>query len=566
MEKKEFKKTLTPTDIGKTKSHLGGGFTTPSKEVDSKVFFTDGYPKVYNFYDKNLKKTFDFYVKQNGHKKNNEVRLSRMANYFKLKKAEVNDFVHVERDDSVSDHQPKYYIDVIKANNEINLKEDFADWFIKKNGSQHNYFKNSFRSDRDKLIEALTEYEGKYFEEFKKYVFKLNSNEIPQLIKQLSSNLKIKNGSFFTFSLSKSRRMPSAILGSKNYIKFLKELLSKTNVTNIQTSEDQNPELFAHPKNQILFGPPGTGKTYNMVNFSLGIVNEKETEYYSTDIKKEREVFENKFRELMEQEIGGGQTKNQIYFVTFHQSYSYEDFVLGIAPDLSNEKLKFKRKKGIFYIACENALNNPDDNFVMVIDEINRANISRVFGELITLIEDDKRISKVQDRGMRLMLPNAPSPEDDPTNEWEFSRNFGVPENLYIVGTMNTADKSIAALDIALRRRFRFIAKYPDLSLVKDDKLNDIMSAINSEIIKPDGDFERGADFTLGHSYFMNKSFAEVKEIMDYSIIPLLLEYYMNDFIKVQELLNKCLKSQKLEVTKDEFDGTLSITPNNSQN
>ncbi|MEL4454841.1 McrB family protein [Lutimonas vermicola] len=349
---------------------------------------------------------------------------------------------------------------------------------------------------------------------------------------------------------------------SNEFFKFKNpDLFNFDDLFNMPEDSFDKPLISAaiKPKNQILYGPPGTGKTYNMVNFALSIINNNDPKDYDTDSKKERKVFENKFSELMKISFGNDGKYKRIYFVTFHQSYSYEDFVLGIAPDLSNEKLKFKRKKGIFYIACENALNNPDDNFVIVIDEINRANISRVFGELITLIEDDKRISKVQDKGMRLMLPNAPSPEDDLTEEWGFSRNFGVPENLYIIGTMNTADKSIAALDIALRRRFRFIPKYPDLSLVEDVKLKDVMAAINSKIIEPDGDFERGADFTLGHSYFMDKTFNDIFEIMNHSIIPLLLEYYMNDFNKVKELLNKCLKTVKLETFKNEFDGTLRI-------
>lgn len=155
-------------------------------------------------------------------------------------------------------------------------------------------------------------------------------------------------------------------------------------------------------------------------------------------------------------------------------------------------------------------------NYVLVIDEINRANISRVMGELITLLEKDKRLD--EDNEIVVTLPSG--------------ENFVVPPNLYILGTMNTADKSIALLDIALRRRFNFVPFYPDKELIDDEKLKTIFSSLN-EYIKDD----KGIDFTIGHSYFMGRKFEDLESIMNDNVIPLLTEYYMNDMDEVKRIL-----------------------------
>jgi 5-methylcytosine-specific restriction protein B len=156
-------------------------------------------------------------------------------------------------------------------------------------------------------------------------------------------------------------------------------------------------------------------------------------------------------------------------------------------------------------------------NYVIVIDEINRANISRVFGELITLIESDKR-----SHGRIPLEARLPSGD-----------KFIIPSNLYIIGTMNTADKSIALLDIALRRRFEFESMYPQYE-IEDDKIYDvdILQKINEQIIK-----SKGYDFQIGHAYFMGDNKDLVKR-MNKKVIPLLLEYYMNDEKEVKEILS----------------------------
>ncbi len=260
--------------------------------------------------------------------------------------------------------------------------------------------------------------------------------------------------------------------------------------------------------NTIFYGPPGTGKTYHSIKRAAEIVSDREID----DYEEARKIFNDKLHDNIE-------------FITFHQNYSYEDFIQGLRPDVDNkDTLTFKRRDGIFKLIADRAFQNIVEsknnsalkkNYVIVIDEINRANISRVFGELITLIEDDKRYgNKIS---MEVKLPSGDM--------------FTVPYNLYIIGTMNTADKSIALLDIALRRRFYFEPMYPIYEL-EDSQIKDVdvLQKINDQIIK-----NKGHDFQIGHSYFMGKD--DLKERMNNKVIPLLLEYYMNDEKEVSNIL-----------------------------
>ena len=165
-------------------------------------------------------------------------------------------------------------------------------------------------------------------------------------------------------------------------------------------------------------------------------------------------------------------------------------------------------------------------NYVLIIDEINRANISRVFGELITLLEPDKRLGAANE--LKLRLPGLPEEE-----------LFSVPPNLYIVGTMNTADKSIALIDIALRRRFIFEPMYPDYNLVTSP-YKEFLIALNEQILS-----KKSADFLIGHSYLMADEIHELdfQSILNYKIIPLLNEYFYNHrSVSVFSLLNEAIK------------------------
>jgi 5-methylcytosine-specific restriction enzyme B len=407
------------------------------------------------------------------------------------------------------------------------------------------------------------------------------------------------------------------------------------------------------PLNTIFYGPPGTGKTFNTVLRAAEIVENRKIESYAEALG----IFKANLR-------------NQIEFITFHQNYSYEDFIQGLRPDTeeSTEELRFKKVDGIFKRIADRAAKNiknsekppeiisnekrfedalalfiddlnendgiykitdncklyeveensfrysgdnwtrhangirmkfadlfefyknnvksrrdikeltnisglakqhatyyfgvfqailkyisktekpiqdkePKKNYVLIIDEINRANISRVFGELITLIEPDKR-----SHGTIPMEAKLPSGD-----------TFMVPSNLYIIGTMNTADKSIALLDIALRRRFEFEPMYPKYS--KDGlEINDetVLKSINESIIS-----EKGYDFQIGHSYFMDSEEDpyDFKRRMNVKVIPLLLEYFMNDSKTVTQIISRALSNTRFNI--DEKAWPLKISDKN---
>ncbi len=388
-----------------------------------------------------------------------------------------------------------------------------------------------------------------------------------------------------------------------NYYERLLGIMGQNN--KIEKKEDMN-----FPLNTILYGPPGTGKTYNTVLRAAEIIENRKIDSYDEAL----EIFK-------------ANLHDQIEFITFHQNYSYEDFIQGLRPDTENDKqLTFERKDGVFKLIADRALKNiitseqppvakktfeeifnefvnplvegeveeievrmkkvsyfitaitnksiefrktsggtahtlsistlrkmydaesvldiqglssyysplldvllkigkdsygrkeivQRKNFVIIIDEINRANISRVFGELITLIEPDKR-----SHGKIPMEARLPSGD-----------TFMVPSNLFIIGTMNTADKSIALLDIALRRRFEFESMYPKY-VIEGQEIYDveILKKINEQIIKT-----KGHDFQIGHAYFMGEN-KDLVQRMNKKVIPLLLEYYMNDEKEVKSIL-----------------------------
>lgn len=208
-------------------------------------------------------------------------------------------------------------------------------------------------------------------------------------------------------------------------------------------------------------------------------------------------------------------------FVTFHQSFAYEEFVEGLKPVIVDGQIQYQVVDGVFKRICRQAQNDPEHSYLIIIDEINRANIAKVFGELITLIEDDKRLG--EDSEITVRLPYS-------------QEEFGVPDNLYILGTMNTADRSIALLDIALRRRFTFVELLPDPSLlgtVEDIDLEVLLTRLNQCITAL-----LGRDYQIGHSYFINvKNITELHFVWYRRIIPLLQEYFYNDAERLQAVL-----------------------------
>lgn len=398
-----------------------------------------------------------------------------------------------------------------------------------------------------------------------------------------------------------------------DYEKYYERLLSIIN-GNLKGNENMTKTPF----NLILYGPPGTGKTYNTTAFAARLIEGGDPFKIMTNLEKNElsDIEVKRFAELRK--------SGQIEFITFHQSYSYEDFVEGIKPDVSveNEQMKFRLNEGIFKKICATAeinsklsssdnqkylfedvwhnfiknvdfsldeekevpmkttsffiydynettirfrkkigksihtlafatlkkmfyegkndiisgglepyysallsqlmkvsgtINNDSHepkNFVLIIDEINRGNISRIFGELITLIEEDKRDGK-----LTVKLPYS-------------QEDFTVPSNLFIIGTMNTADRSIALLDIALRRRFTFFRFDPRPELVEFKKAREIMENLNEKIKK-----YKSSDFQIGHSYFMKvTNDEELETVLKYKINPLLEEYFVNDPKRLEEL------------------------------
>lgn len=267
----------------------------------------------------------------------------------------------------------------------------------------------------------------------------------------------------------------------------------------------------------ILYGPPGTGKTYEM------------------------------------QKIFAGYPEGNRSVITFHQSYSYEEFIIGLkAKTTEDNKIEYSYEKGVFYNACERAAvlagysslaeccsdTNESRNakfaaaagdksrqFLFCIDEINRANISAVFGDLISLIEENKRLGAQNEMIVRLPY----------TQEL-----FGVPANLRLLGTMNTADRSIQILDTALRRRFQFKEYLPDYSVLRSDKAKTILQAINDRIRAL-----LGQDRQIGHSYFYDIEASAADESIQIlkalanKIIPLLQEYFYNDVEKIRFVLGE---------------------------
>ena len=287
-----------------------------------------------------------------------------------------------------------------------------------------------------------------------------------------------------------------------------------------------------HPLNFIVYGAPGTGKTYSMVEYALSIIDGVSIDDFRKS-NTDRKTNVSRYKELVK--------AGQIVFTTFHQNYGYEEFIQGLRPDKDSETMAFKTVDGVFKVIADTALNDTENkNYVIIIDEINRANISKVFGELITLIEEDKRWGELNETSATLQSGDQ----------------FAVPNNLYIVGTMNSADKSISLIDAALRRRFDFIEQKPDSALVPEGVLRKMFDNINENLVSE----LDSTDLLVGHSYFMKKTEKDLCNILNNNIIPLLYEYFYDNRKKVAKLLNDAIDKSGAQIEiVDEKVGRLRV-------
>ena len=252
--------------------------------------------------------------------------------------------------------------------------------------------------------------------------------------------------------------------------------------------------LLLRKKNLILQGAPGVGKTFAAKRLAYAMMGEKDDD--------------------------------RVMQVQFHQNYSYEDFVMGYKP---NEEGGFELRNGVFYRFCKRAAVDRDHKYFFIIDEINRANLSKVFGELLMLIENDYR--------------------DKPIQLSYRDEMFAVPDNLYIIGMMNTADRSLAMIDYALRRRFSFFEMKPgfetfgfkdEIKKQMDPHLDNLVKAIIDLNTVIENDDSLGSGFCIGHSYLCNLGYHyNLENIVEYDIIPMLREYWFDNESKFNQEAQK---------------------------
>ena len=419
-----------------------------------------------------------------------------------------------------------------------------------------------------------------------------------------------------------------------NYIRYSDRLMAVID-GNYTTLQSVKTPVINHSLNQILFGPPGTGKTYNSINHALAIVEGKELEDLIKESNENRGEILRRFQSYVD--------SGQVVFTTFHQSMSYEDFIEGIKPIEDEGQLQYDVQKGVFRLIADDALTNYKNaklqsgkksfntvwvkflsplnqeetilvemkkssyqithvndrtiffdknsgesihtlsintlkamydagenqiikgglqpyyeallkhllsdgkesgkvelkDYVIIIDEINRGNVAQIFGELITLIETDKRFGNKE--ALTLTLP------------YSKKKDFSIPLNLHIIGTMNTADRSVEALDTALRRRFTFIEMPPQYDLPELE--NEIIEGITLEVVMKtiNARIEKllDKDHLIGHSYFLSvNNLEDLRKVFHQNIVPLLQEYFYGDIAKIGLVLGEAF-FEKTEVSKN---------------
>ena len=390
------------------------------------------------------------------------------------------------------------------------------------------YYQASLKSSQTETFKKF----GTDAEEVRK---ELDQLEKVQIVKEITGPYKEQNTADI---LMQTVQAIAELMPYYEHILEVRENRIKERESNLMLNEE--PETAynlkesgnAIAKNSILYGPPGTGKTYYTAYYSVAICDGTSIE--KLEEKSYEEVLE-RFNDLKEQ--------GRVAFTTFHQSYGYEEFIEGIRPVMSGEEekksIEYEIVPGVFKEFCDKSAH-VDNPCVFIIDEINRGNISKIFGELITLIEETKR--KGETEGLSAFLPYS-------------QEEFGVPKNVYILGTMNTADRSIALMDTALRRRFNFIEMMPDCRTIEDIvirqngkevNIGDVLDIINRRI-----EFLFDREHTIGHAFFTSlkngdsNSIERLADIFKNSIIPLLQEYFYDDYEKIRLVLGDNYKKDE---------------------
>jgi 5-methylcytosine-specific restriction enzyme B len=295
-----------------------------------------------------------------------------------------------------------------------------------------------------------------------------------------------------------------------------------------------------HKRQIILYGPPGTGKTHAARRFVAWWLLRKLGRTDASTVLTDPAKLLAAEQALSTARVPG--EAGHLTPLTFHPSYSYEDFVEGFRPaEVGNGSLAVRLEDGVFKRVCKTALANPGKPYLVLIDEINRANLAKVFGELITLLEKDKR-------GMQVTLPQS-------------KETFLIPDNIYLLGTMNTADRSIKLLDAALRRRFAFLELMPRLDLLKGGKvdeleLDDFLGELNRRIAA-----REGRERQIGHSFLLGPGGEPIAEAEEFArrfrqeILPLLQEYCYDDYGALADYLGEGLVEREGRRLKEQVLG-----------